>query len=186
MSHPLKKFLPLIPAALILGSLMFPSGCANTTTPPTGGPKDTIPPVPPLEKKPKSVIRGKSLEVSFESDLDSNTTYTLDITGAIVDNNEGNPFPGYTLVFSTGAQIDSMCLTGLVQDCNTLMPVKGATVVLYKDHSDSAVFLRRPVCGRQNGRLGFLLHPEHPGYRLPCVCHQGRKQQQQYDPESEG
>ena len=45
MSHPLKKFLPLVPAGLILGSLMFPSGCANTTTPPTGGPKDTIPPV---------------------------------------------------------------------------------------------------------------------------------------------
>ena len=45
MSHPLKKFLPLIPATLILGALMFPSGCANTTTPPSGGPKDTIPPV---------------------------------------------------------------------------------------------------------------------------------------------
>ena len=41
----LKKLLPLIPAALILGSLMFPQGCANTTTPPSGGPKDTIPPV---------------------------------------------------------------------------------------------------------------------------------------------
>ena len=169
MYHPLKKFLPLVPAGLILGSLMFPSGCANTTTPPTGGPKDTIPPVltkvaplpatvnvptkktklrftfneyvkvkdangiflsPPLEKKPKSAIHGKSLDVTFESDLDSNTTYTLDLTGAIADNNEGNLFPGYTLVFSTGEKIDSMCVTGLVQDCSTLMPVKGATVPL--------------------------------------------------------
>ena len=41
----LSKYLPLIPAALVLGAMMFPSGCANTTTPPTGGPKDTIPPV---------------------------------------------------------------------------------------------------------------------------------------------
>ena len=169
MSHSLHKFLPLIPAALILGSLMLPSGCANTTTPPSGGPKDTIPPVlkkvsplpgsvnvpthktklsftfneyvkikdansiflsPPLEKKPKASIHGKSLEVSFESDLDSNTTYTLDLTGAMADNNEGNLFPGYTLVFSTGKQIDSMCVTGIVQDCNTLMPIKGATVML--------------------------------------------------------
>ena len=40
-----KKYLPLIPAALVLGAMMFPSGCANTTTPPSGGPKDTIPPV---------------------------------------------------------------------------------------------------------------------------------------------
>ena len=157
----LRKFIPLIPAALILGSLLFPSGCANTTTPPTGGPKDTIPPIitkvfplpgtvnvdvhktklrftfneyvkikdansvylsPPLEKKPKATIKGKSVEVTFESDLDSNTTYTLDLTGAIADNNEGNLFPGYTLVFSTGTEIDSLCVTGVVQDCNTLNP----------------------------------------------------------------
>ena len=194
MSHPLKKFLPLVPAALILGSLMFPSGCANTTTPPSGGAKDTIPPVltkvsplpatvnvsrkaklrftfneyvkikdangiylsPPLERKPKSAIHGKSLDVSFESDLDSNTTYTLDLTDAIADNNEGNLFPGYTLVFSTGAKIDSMCLTGLVQDCNTLMPVKGATVLLYKDHSDSAVFLKRPVAAATTRKASVL------------------------------
>ena len=154
----LKKLLPLVPAAMVLGAMMFPSGCANTTTPPTGGAKDTIPPVitkvyplpgtvnvpthktkvrfwfdeyvkikdangiflsPPLEKKPKAVIKGKSVEVSFESDLDSNTTYTLDLTGAIADNNEGNIFQGYTLVFSTGEQIDSMCMTGMVQDCNS-------------------------------------------------------------------
>ncbi len=191
----LKKFLPLIPAALILGSLMFPSGCANTTTPPTGGPKDTIPPVlvnvsplpgsvnvpvhktrirftfdeyvkikdangvflsPPLEKKPKAVIKGKTVEVTFESDLDTNTTYTLDLTGAIADNNEGNDFQGFTLVFSTGSQIDSMCMTGIVQDCNTLKPIKGATVLLYKDHSDSAVFLQRPVAAARTDDWGFF------------------------------
>ena len=45
MSKKASKFLPLIPAALVIGSLFLPSGCANTTTPPTGGPKDTIPPV---------------------------------------------------------------------------------------------------------------------------------------------
>ncbi|MBO4585393.1 MAG: Ig-like domain-containing protein [Bacteroidales bacterium] len=191
----LKKFIPLIPASLVLAAMMFPSGCANTTTPPTGGPKDTIPPVitkvsplpgtvnvpvhkakirftfdeyvkikdangvflsPPLEKKPKAVIKGKSVEVTFESDLDSNTTYTLDLTGAIADNNEGNLYPGYTLVFSTGDQIDSMCMTGLVQDCNTLMPLKGATVLLYKDFSDSAVFLKRPVAAAKTDEWGYF------------------------------
>ncbi len=174
---------------------MLPSGCANTTTPPSGGDKDTIPPVirkvaplpgtinvpvhkpklvftfneyvkikdangvflsPPLEKKPKASIHGKSVVVTFESDLDSNTTYTLDLTGAIADNNEGNLFPGYTLVFSTGDQIDSMCVTGLVQDCNTLMPMKGATVLLYKDQADSAVFLRRPVAAAKTDDWGFF------------------------------
>ena len=191
----LSKYIPLIPAALVLGAMMFPSGCANTTTPPTGGPKDTIPPVlvktsplpgavnvpthktqvkftfdeyvvvkepnniflsPPLEKKPKYRISGKSIIVSFESDLDTNTTYTLDITGAVADNNEGNWYEGFTLVFSTGTQIDSMCMTGLVQDCNTLMPLKGATVLLYKDHADSAIFLHRPDAAAKTDDWGFF------------------------------
>lgn len=195
MRRKLLKYLPLVPSVLILGVMMFPSGCANTTTPPTGGPKDTIPPVlvktyplpgavnvpthktqvkftfneyvvvkdanniflsPPLEKKPKYKISGKSVVVSFESDLDSNTTYTLDITGAIGDNNEGNMYEGFTLVFSTGDQIDSMCVTGLVQDCNTLMPIKGATVLLYKDHADSAIFLHRPDAAAKTDDWGFF------------------------------
>ncbi|MBQ2173133.1 MAG: Ig-like domain-containing protein [Bacteroidales bacterium] len=221
--HPLKKFLPLIPAALILGSLMLPSGCANTTTPPSGGPKDTIPPVltkvaplpgavnmptktklrftfneyvkikdanaiylsPPLEKKPKSAIHGKSLDVSFESELDSNTTYTLDLTGAIADNNEGNLFPGYTLVFSTGDKIDSMCVTGLVQDCNTLMPIKGATVLLYKDHSDSAVFLKRPVAAAKTDDWGYfaIRNIQDTLYRVYAIKDENNNNK--YDPETE-
>ena len=191
----LSKYLPLIPALLVVGVMMFPQGCANTTTPPSGGPKDTIPPrivkisplpgavnvpvhktqivftfneyvtvkdanniflSPPLEKKPKFKISGKSVVVSFESDLDTNRTYTLDITGAIGDNNEGNMYEGFTLVFSTGPQIDSMCMTGLVQDCNTLMPIKGATVLLYKDHADSAIFLHRPDAAAKTDEWGFF------------------------------
>ena len=191
----LSKYIPLIPAALVLGAMMFPSGCANTTTPPSGGPKDTIPPVlvktaplpgtvnvpthntqvkftfdeyvvvkepnniflsPPLEKKPKFRMSGKTLVVSFESDLDTNTTYTLDITGAVADNNENNWYEGFTLVFSTGSQIDSMCMTGLVQDCNTLMPLKGATVLLYKDHADSAIFLHRPDAAAKTDDWGYF------------------------------
>ena len=220
----LKKFLPLIPAALVLASLMVPHGCANTTTPPSGGPKDTIPPVitklsplpgttnvpvhktklsftfneyvkikdangvylsPPLEKKPKAEIKGKSVVVSFESDLDTNTTYTLDLTGAIADNNEGNLFPGYTLVFSTGSQIDSMCLTGIVQDCNTLMPVKGATVMLYKDQADSAIFLRRPVAAAKTDDWGFfsIRNIQDTVYRVYAIKDENNNNL--YDPETE-
>ena len=220
----LKKLLPLVPAAFILGSLFLPSGCANTTTPPSGGDKDTIPPVllrtsplpgtvnvpthrtklvftfneyvkikdangvflsPPLEKKPKATIRGKSLEVTFESDLDSNTTYTLDLTGALADNNEGNLFQGFTLVFSTGSQIDSMCLTGQVQDCNTLMPLKGATVMLYKDQADSAVFLRRPVAAAKTDDWGFfsIRNIQDTVYRIYAI--KDENYNNLYDPDNE-
>ena len=195
----MKKFfsnlLPIIPVAFILGSVMFSHSCANTTTPPSGGPKDTIAPVivkldpadgtinvparktkleltfneyvvvkdpkslylsPPLEKAPKYKIQNKSVVVYFENDLDSNKTYTLDLTNAIADNNEGNMYPGFTLVFSTGDQIDSMMLTGTVQDCNTLQPLKGATVMLYKDHADSAIFLKRPDAAVKTDDWGYF------------------------------
>lgn len=220
----LKKFLPLIPASLILASLFIPGGCANTTQAPTGGPKDTIPPVitkvapfpgatrvspdkaklvftfneyvkikdangvylsPPQEKKPKASISGKSVVVTFENPLDSSTTYTLDLTGAIADNNEGNLFPGFTLVFSTGEQIDSMCVTGVVQDCNTLMPVKGATVMLYKDQADSAVFLKRPVAAAKTDDWGFfsIRNIQDTVYRVYAIKDENNNNK--YDPENE-
>ena len=195
MKKILSNIIPAIPVAIVLGSMIFSHSCANTTTPPTGGPKDTIPPTiveiypalgqvnvpvhktklklefdeyvvvkdpkslylsPPLEKAPLHKIKGKSVIVYFDGDLDSNKTYTLDVTNAIADNNEGNMFPGYTLVFSTGERIDSMVVTGLVQDCNTLMPLKGATVMLYKDHADSAIFLKRPDAAVKTDEWGFF------------------------------
>lgn len=199
-----------VPVAGILGTMIFSHSCANTTTPPSGGPKDTIPPVlkkiepydgtimvprhkpkisftfdefvvvkdqqslflsPPGEKALKYKMRGKSVIMVFENDLDSNKTYTIDITNAIADNNEGNMFPGYTLTFSTGSTIDSMMITGIVQDCNTLMPVKGATVMLYKDQADSAVFKHRPDAAGKTDDWGFfcLRNIQDTVYRLYAV-----------------
>ena len=193
-----------------IGAMIFSPSCANTTTPPSGGPKDTIPPVlvkyfpvpgdtmipvhktqieltfdeyvvvkdvqslflsPPMEKTPKYRIRNKSVIVYFESDLDSNKTYVLDVTNAIADNNEGNMYPGYAMVFSTGKQIDSMMLTGIVQDCNTLMPVKGATVMLYKDHSDSAIFKHRPDAAIKTDDWGYfcLRNIQDTVYRMYAI-----------------
>ena len=220
----LNRFFPIIPVLGILASLMFSHSCANTTTPPTGGPKDTIPPVitkifpelnqinvptkktkleivfdeyvkvkdpkslflsPPLEKSPKFKIKGKGVVVYFESDLDSNKTYTLDLTNALADNNEGNMYPGFTLVFSTGNVIDTMMVTGLVQDCNSLKPLKGATVMLYKDHADSAVFLKRPDAAVKTDEWGFfcLRNIQDTIYRMYAVIDENNNNK--YDPESE-
>ena len=215
---------PIIPIAIIIGSTMFSHSCANTQTPPTGGPKDTIPPViekifpalgqtnvpthktqlkiefdeyvqvkdpkslylsPPLEKAPKYKMKGKSVIIYFESDLDSCKTYTLDLTNAIGDNNEGNMFPGFTLVFSTGDKIDSMMVTGIVQDCNSLKPLKGATVMLYKDHADSAIFLKRPDAAVKTDEWGFfsLRNIQDTVYRMYAIIDENNNNK--YDPETE-
>ena len=218
------RFFPIIPVSIVLGMTIFSHSCANTTTPPSGGPKDTIPPViteiypvigqvnvpthktklkiefneyvkvkdpkslflsPPLEKSPQFKMQGKSVIVYFESDLDSNKTYTLDLTNAIVDNNEGNMYPGFTLVFSTGDRIDSMMVTGIVQDCNSLKPLKGATVMLYKDHADSAVFLKRPDAAVKTDEWGYfcIRNIQDTIYRMYAVIDENNNNK--YEAESE-
>ena len=220
----LKKYLPAIPVTIILAVMIFSDSCANTTTPPSGGPKDTIPPVitkmnpspgsinvsrqkanitiefneyvvvkdpkslflsPPLEKAPKYKLKGKGVVISFENELDSAKTYTLDLTNAIGDNNEGNMFPGYTLVFSTGDRIDSMMVTGTVQDCNTLQPLKGATVMLYKDLADSAIFLHRPDAAVKTDEWGFfcMRNIQDTVYRMYAIVDANNNNI--YEPESE-
>ncbi len=140
---------------------------------------------PPSAKRLKSWIKGKSVIVSFEDTLQANTTYTISFTDALADNNEGNMFPGYTYVFSTGETIDSMGFTGTVRDCNDLSPVKGATVLLYKDHSDSAVFLHRPDAAAKTDDWGFFIIPfiEDTTYRMYAITDENGNNI--YDPESE-
>ena len=220
----LKKYFPAIPVIMILAMMIFSDSCANTTTPPSGGPKDTIPPVitrmtplpgsinvprqktkiliefneyvvvkdpkslflsPPLEKAPKFKLHGKGVMLSFESDLDSCKTYSLDLTNAIGDNNEGNMFPGFTLVFSTGDRIDSMMVTGIVQDCNSLKPLKGATVMLYKDLADSALFLKRPDAAVKTDEWGFfcLRNIQDTVYRLYAIIDENNNNK--YESETE-
>lgn len=220
----IRKYLPLIISAVILLPLLFTNSCANTTQAPTGGDKDTIPPLiiginplpgtvnvpvsgtkivftfneyitikdqknvflsPPQEKAPVVKLRGRDLVVSFTEDLMPNTTYTISFTDALADNNEGNMYPGYTYVFSTGATIDSLMMTGVVQDCNTLKPVKGATVLLYKDHSDSAVFLHRPYAAVKTDDWGFFAIPYIADtlYRIYAIKDENNNNI--YDPDNE-
>ena len=117
---------------------------------------------PPQVKPVKSKLRGKDLILSFEDELLPNTTYTISFTDAIADVNEGNMFPGFSYVFSTGSKVDSMMVTGTVLDCNTLTPLSGATVLLYKDLADSAVFLHRPDAATKTDQWGY--------FRLPYVA----------------
>lgn len=140
---------------------------------------------PPLKKAPVSKVKGKSVVVTIDEPLDSNTTYTLSFTDALADNNEGNMFPGFTYVFSTGDSIDSLLITGIVQDCNTLQPVKGATVMLYKDASDSAVFKYRPFAAAKTDDWGFfcIRNIADTTYRLYAITDDNNDNI--YDPETE-
>ena len=99
---------------------------------------------PPQLETPEIAAKGKSIEVKLLDSLKANTTYTVDFSDAISDNNENNPLGNYTYTFSTGAEIDTMEVAGYVVEANNLEPVKGILVGLYDDLADSA-FQKKPM-----------------------------------------
>ena len=94
---------------------------------------------PPQEEMPVIRAVGKSVRIELFDTLQPNTTYTVDFSDAIVDNNEGNPMGNFTYSFSTGEHIDTMEVSGYVLDASNLEPVKGILVGLYAVNDDGIV-----------------------------------------------
>lgn len=122
---------------------------------------------PPQKEVPNVRADGKSVKVTLYDSLMPNTTYTIDFSDAIVDNNEGNPLGQYTFSFSTGPEIDTMEVSGTVLNAENLEPVKGIQVGLYPADSlwhDSIFrtcgFLR---VGRTDSRGRFTIKGIKPG-----------------------
>ena len=111
---------------------------------------------------------GKKIVVELKDSLMDNTTYTIDFSDAISDNNEGNPMGNYTYSFSTGERIDTFEVSGNVLDATNLEPIKGILVGLYDDLSDT-VFARKPFIrvSRTDSRGHFVIRGIAPGtYRV--------------------
>ena len=113
---------------------------------------------PPQLEMPEIKGAGKKIIVELKDSLKDNTTYTIDFSDAITDNNEGNPLGNYTFTFSTGAQVDTMEVSGTILDASNLEPVKGIMVGLYADLEDSA-FYTKPLLrvARTDSRGRFII-----------------------------
>nr|WP_294868186.1 Ig-like domain-containing domain [Prevotella sp.] len=123
---------------------------------------------PPQLEQPEIKGAGRRIQISLVDSLKANTTYTIDFSDAISDNNEGNPMGNYTYSFSTGAAIDTMEVSGHVLESENLEPVKGILVGLYADHADSA-FRTKPMLrvSRTDSRGRFVIKGLAPGsYRI--------------------
>lgn len=94
---------------------------------------------PPMKKRPEVSIKGKSVVVEYEDELKDSTTYTLYFGDAVRDLNEGNVYAGLQFVFSTGAVIDSLSLTGNVLNAFVLDAPEAPIILLYSDLSPEAV-----------------------------------------------
>lgn len=114
---------------------------------------------------------GKQVKITLYDSLLQNTTYTVDFSDAIEDNNEGNPMGFYTYSFSTGPVIDTMQVSGHVLAAENLEPVKGILVGLHKVDStfSDSTFQTKPFLrvSRTNGSGQFTIKGVAPGnYRV--------------------
>ena len=123
---------------------------------------------PPQLEIPEIKTQGKKIIVQLMDTLKPNTTYTVDFSDAISDNNEGNPLGNYTYTFSTGENIDTFEVAGYVLSADKLDPVQGISVGLYDDLSDSA-FRTKPMLriSRTDEQGHFVIKGVAPGeYRV--------------------
>ncbi len=123
---------------------------------------------PPQLEMPEIKTAGKKIVVELIDSLIPNTTYTIDFSDAISDNNENNPMGNYTYTFSTGERIDTFEVAGYVIDAKTLEGVQGISVGLYDDFADS-VFRTKPLMriSQTDNRGHFAIRGVAPGeYRV--------------------
>ena len=123
---------------------------------------------PPQMEQPEIKVVGKKVVGELFDTLKESTTYTIDFSDAIVDNNESNPMGHFTYSFSTGASIDTMEVSGTVLNAEDLEPIKGIQVGLHKNLNDSALTtLPFDRVSRTDSRGHFIIRGVSPGkYRI--------------------
>jgi len=100
---------------------------------------------PPTKKRIQKKIKGKMLTLTIEDTLAKNTTYNIALNNCIKDNNEGNIVDTLNFILSTSDKIDSLTLSGQLQDAYTLTAVENAWIMLFEDNrADSIIFKERP------------------------------------------
>jgi hypothetical protein len=77
-------------------------------------PRSAVSISPPIDKKMKFEVSGKTLVLTSRAELDTGTTYTVTFAGGIKDLHGNMLATPFQIVFSTGAKIDSLKLVGRV------------------------------------------------------------------------
>lgn len=101
-------------------------------------PSEKIIVTPPQQRNPIIRSVNRKVRVELQDTLLANTTYTIDFTDAIRDNNEGNILENFSYSFSTGDKIDSLAISGRVVNAYDLEPLKGIYVGLHSNLNDTA------------------------------------------------
>jgi uncharacterized protein (DUF2141 family) len=131
-------------------------------------PSENVIITPPQLEMPVIRASGRKATVELHDTLKENTTYTIDFTHSISDNNEKNALENFTFAFSTGDVIDSLEVSGYLLRASDLEPMPGITIGLHNNLEDSAftseAFVRT---SRSNDKGRFTIRNIAPGtYRI--------------------
>lgn len=119
---------------------------------------------PAQTEMPRMSALGRKVTVELVDSLLPNTTYTIDFSNSIQDNNEGNAIDNFAFAFSTGSVIDSMRVSGYVLDSRTLEPMQSVVVGLQSNLVGSAFHkekLQRVALTNDRGQ--FTIRNVSPG-----------------------
>ncbi len=119
---------------------------------------------PAQTEMPRMSALGRKVTVELVDSLLPNTTYTINFSNSIQDNNEGNAIDNFAFAFSTGSVIDSMRVSGYVLDSRTLEPMQSVVVGLQSNLADSAFHkekLQRVALTNDRGQ--FTIRNVSPG-----------------------
>jgi hypothetical protein len=110
---------------------------------PLQNPKSQVIISPSIEPFPKIEAARNELLIKWKDTLQSNTTYSIFFGDNIKDNNEGNVFPDFRFIFSTGTYIDSLQIKGKINTSLDKFP-DNTYLLLYKETEDSVFTKKRP------------------------------------------
>ena len=97
------------------------------------------------EDMPEVRSSGKRMILSFDSDLDSNTTYQIQFGKSIGDVHENNKYKNLSYIFSTGPTIDTNMVRGQATWALSSKPAKDVSVMLYTNLTDTAATRTKPT-----------------------------------------
>ena len=125
---------------------------------------------PTSKETPRVSSSGRRVTVQFADSLLPNTTYSIDFGNSIEDNNEGNKIDNFNLTFSTGPEVDSLRISGVVLNAADLEPRQEMLVGIHSNLSDSA-FRKLPLerITKTDDRGRFSIRGLKPGKYLSLI-----------------
>jgi uncharacterized protein (DUF2141 family) len=136
---------------------------------------------PPMKTQPNVTPLGgasKYIKITLYDTLQPNTTYAFNFGNSITDNNEGNPYPYYRYVFSTGDYLDSLSVNGNIVDAKNKEPETFVNVALYEVDSaftDSIIYKETPkyITNTLDSLTTFSIENLKPGKYLLMALKDG-------------